>query len=70
MVPFMVIFTISKNILLIQLSLFFLGFFIYTPLNFTNSIMVLDVIPKKDSGVATGFVGFFGYLFVLFLLAF
>lgn len=69
MVPSLVYYTTTSymsskeiNPLFVMIALFMYGFFIYTPLNFVNAIMVMDVVDRRHVGTATGLVGMFGYL--------
>lgn len=58
---FIFVYWFSYSLLLINISLFGIGFLIYGPVMLIG-VHALDLAPKKAAGTAAGFTGLFGYL--------
>ncbi len=52
----------ATNLVMINVSLFMIGFLIYGPVMLIG-LQALDSVPKKAAGTAAGLTGLFGYLF-------
>jgi len=58
---FTIVYWFSQSLLLINISLFAIGFLVYGPVMLIG-VHALDLVPKKAAGTAAGFTGLFGYL--------
>ncbi|MCD8313051.1 MAG: glycerol-3-phosphate transporter [Bacteroidales bacterium] len=65
---FIVIYWLTSSPTLLNISLIVIGFLIYGPVMLIG-VQALDLAPKKASGTAAGFTGFFGYVIGTALLA-
>jgi len=59
---FVIMYFEARNIMMINVSLFMIGFLIYGPVMLIG-LQALDSVPKKAAGTAAGLTGLFGYLF-------
>lgn len=59
---FVLIYWQAKDITIINMALFMVGFLIYGPVMLIG-LQALDSVPKKAAGTAAGLTGLFGYLF-------
>ncbi|MQS53270.1 phosphoglycerate transporter protein PgtP [Companilactobacillus mishanensis] len=59
---FVIMYWKATNLVMINISLFMIGFLIYGPVMLIG-LQALDSVPKKAAGTAAGLTGLFGYLF-------
>ncbi len=67
-VLFIILYWTTSSAALLNIALIAIGFLIYGPVMLIG-VQALDLAPKKASGTAAGFTGFFGYVLGTALLA-